>query len=289
MKILFFLLASFTLFSFLNSDGKKINSSLLWEIQVDENHKSFIFGTIHMIEKDKFYFPKKLKQIIGRSELLILELDKVPGPLDVLKLLKEKSYQTIDQFNKTQQDSIFNWFEDKMNYNEQRTRGLFYKMPPVFVSQTMILKLIDKKLKSYEKEIFKIAKKKNIQTLGLETLDFQFKLLTSLPDSISRKSILQTVKHDSLIKSDFNKLTDIYLNQNIDSIHQFIVKSEEYSDISTKELIDQRNNNWVPILENEFNKSNCFIAVGSGHLGGKNGIINLLIKKGYQLKPISLN
>lgn len=289
MKTLIILLTSFTLFSFLKSDNKNLNSSLLWEIQIDETHKSYIFGTIHMIEKDKFFFPKKLKQIIGKSDKLILELDKVPGPLDVLKLLKGKNYQTIDQFNKSQQDSIFNWFEHKMNYNEQKTRGLFYKMPPVFVSQTMILKLIDSKLKSYEKEIFKIAKKKDIQTLGLETLEFQFDLLTSIPDSISRKSILQTVKYDTVVKTDFYKLTESYLQQNIDSIHQFILKSEEYSDISTKELIDKRNNNWIPILEKEFKNSNCFVAVGSGHLGGEKGIINLLRNKGYQLSPVSLN
>lgn len=289
MKTLIILLTSFTLFSFLKSDSKNLNSSLLWEIQIDETHKSYIFGTIHMIEKDKFFFPKKLKQIIGKSDKLILELDKVPGPLDVLKLLKGKNYQTIDQFNKSQQDSIFNWFEHKMNYNEQKTRGLFYKMPPVFVSQTMILKLIDSKLKSYEKEIFKIAKKKDIQTLGLETLEFQFDLLTSIPDSISRKSILQTVKYDTVVKTDFYKLTESYLQQNIDSIHQFILKSEEYSDISTKELIDKRNNNWIPILEKEFKNSNCFVAVGSGHLGGEKGIINLLRNKGYQLSPVSLN
>ena len=289
MKTLIILLTAFILFSSLKSDNKELNSSLLWEVQIDESHKSYIFGTIHMIEKDKFYFPKKLKQIIGKSDRLILELDKIPGPLDVLKLLKGKNYQTIDQFNKAQQDSIFNWFENKMNYNEQKTRGLFYKMPPVFISQTMILKLIDSKLKSYEKEIFKIAKKKNIQTLGLETLAFQFDLLTSIPDSISKKNILQTVKYDSEVKSDFNKLTETYLQQNIDSIYQFILKSEEYSDISTKELIDRRNKNWIPILEKEFKNSNCFVAVGAGHLGGKNGIINLLKDKGYQLYPVSLN
>jgi len=289
MKTLIILLTAFILFSSLKSDNKELNSSLLWEVQIDESHKSYIFGTIHMIEKDKFYFPKKLKQIIGKSDRLILELDKIPGPLDVLKLLKGKNYQTIDQFNKAQQDSIFNWFENKMNYNEQKTRGLFYKMPPVFISQTMILKLIDSKLKSYEKEIFKIAKKKNIQTLGLETLAFQFDLLTSIPDSISKKNILQTVKYDSEVKSDFNKLTETYLQQNIDSIYQFILKSEEYSDISTKELIDRRNKNWIPILEKEFKNSNCFVAVGAGHLGGKNGIINLLKDKGYKLYPVSLN
>ena len=289
MKTLIILLTAFILFSSLKSDNKKLNSSLLWEVQIDESHESYIFGTIHMIEKDKFYFPKKLKQIIGKSDRLILELDKIPGPLDVLKLLKGKNYQTIDQFNKAQQDSIFNWFENKMNYNEQKTRGLFYKMPPVFISQTMILKLIDSKLKSYEKEIFKIAKKKKIETLGLETLAFQFDLLTNIPDSISRNSILQTVKYDTQVKSDFNKLTETYLQQNIDSIYQFILKSEEYSDISTKELIDRRNNNWIPILEKEFKNLNCFVAVGSGHLGGKNGIINLLKDKGYKLYPVSLN
>jgi len=31
-----------------------------------------------------------------------------------------------------------------------------------------------------------------------------------------------------------------------------------------------------------------FIAVGGGHLGGKNGVVNLLKAKGYQVQTIKL-
>jgi hypothetical protein len=33
----------------------------------------------------------------------------------------------------------------------------------------------------------------------------------------------------------------------------------------------------------------CFVAVGAGHLGGENGLINLLKKQGYSVEPISIN
>ena len=52
------------------------------------------------------------------------------------------------------------------------------------------------------------------------------------------------------------------------------------------ELLDNRNMNWVNQFEQLMPKSSLFAAVGAGHLFGEQGLIQLLRKKGYRLKPI---
>jgi len=47
-----------------------------------------------------------------------------------------------------------------------------------------------------------------------------------------------------------------------------------------------RNRNWVAKLKDLLPKKSMVIAVGAGHLPGKNGVINLLKKEGYQVTPI---
>ncbi len=47
-----------------------------------------------------------------------------------------------------------------------------------------------------------------------------------------------------------------------------------------------RNQQWLPILREQINKGDAFIAVGLMHLVGKDGIINLLRQDGYKVTPL---
>jgi uncharacterized protein YbaP (TraB family) len=63
------------------------------------------------------------------------------------------------------------------------------------------------------------------------------------------------------------------------------MKAEGYP---LEKFIDQRNKNWIPVIEKTIAVTPSFIAVGGGHLGGANGVVNLLRAKGYKLTPIKL-
>ncbi|MNX99368.1 TraB family protein [compost metagenome] len=51
-------------------------------------------------------------------------------------------------------------------------------------------------------------------------------------------------------------------------------------------MLDNRNNNWVKNMPELMKKESVFFAVGAAHLGGEEGVINLLKKAGYSVKPI---
>ena len=51
-------------------------------------------------------------------------------------------------------------------------------------------------------------------------------------------------------------------------------------------LLDNRNKNWVDQLKKILPANNIFIAVGAGHLVGEKGLISLLRKAGYTLRPL---
>jgi uncharacterized protein len=42
------------------------------------------------------------------------------------------------------------------------------------------------------------------------------------------------------------------------------------------------------VMKTNMQKSSCFFAVGAAHLGGDIGVIALLRKQGYNVKPIKL-
>ena len=90
------------------------------------------------------------------------------------------------------------------------------------------------------------------------------------------------IKKDIL--SNYQKNLIQYKTESIGDYHKSM--TIQMGNEITKILVDKRNKNWIDNIESLIKKDNTFIAVGMGHLGGKNGLLNLLSEKGYELKPI---
>ena len=75
------------------------------------------------------------------------------------------------------------------------------------------------------------------------------------------------------------KLAEEYKNLNID--YQLGIKDHQ----NPFELTE-RNDRWMAVLNEAFEKNSCFVAVGFRHLMYKQGLIQQLRKLGYSVKPI---
>jgi uncharacterized protein YbaP (TraB family) len=86
-------------------------------------------------------------------------------------------------------------------------------------------------------------------------------------------------------RKEFTRMSIIYKSQDLDALYQLMVESPEMMD-SQELLLDRRNRNWIPIMEPAMKKASTFFAVGAGHLGGSQGVLELLRKQGYKVKAI---
>lgn len=262
--------------------------ALLWKISGPNVKKNcYLFGTIHLIEKESFYFPKKLEKIIRKSELITLELGELPNQLEAMQFMMLEEGSFFDYFNEAQTDSIFIWAEEKMNMNEQAFRMAFSKMKPFAVSQVATQMELMGKTESYDMNIMKIAKEEAIETKGLETIEFQLSMFDSLSKEQQAEMVMMAVR-DTTDGQLFKEMQAVYLDQNIDSLYSMIQnEGGVFADKETN-LLDNRNLDWIPKIEEMIEEKSTFIAVGAGHLGGPKGVIRLLEEKGYTLKPVKL-
>jgi uncharacterized protein YbaP (TraB family) len=67
-----------------------------------------------------------------------------------------------------------------------------------------------------------------------------------------------------------------------------ILKAESVIVDEQSAFLDDRNSRWIPLIQQSMQKHPIFIAVGSGHLGGPNGVVRLLQREGYTLTPIRI-
>lgn len=263
-------------------------SSLLWKIESPTSKTSYLFGTMHIIEKEYFIFPKSLEKLVSKSDEVIMELPSIPSPKEALPLITLKQGSFFDFFTKEQTDSILNWANSNLKMNEQLFRSVFFKMKPFVVVQTAVQLQFQGKTESYEKSFYTLSNEKKIETIGLETVQQQMSFFDDLTKEEQAEMVMESIRSSEKSIESINKMEKIYYRQNVDSL--YLVIHEEGGVLSKKQtqLLDDRNKNWIPKIKNNISTKNCFIAVGAGHLGGTNGLIRLLQKEGYTLTPIQL-
>lgn len=294
MRILFFILLFLPVTSLLSQnagvrDYPMKEKSLLWEISGNElKESSYLFGTMHLIEKEYFYFPRKLKRIVKKSDALMLELAGLSNSAEAMKHVFLKEGDLFDFFSSEEADTIIQWAENNLGMSETAFRSSFSSMKPFAVMQVALQIHFIGKTESYELSLYELAEKKSIEVKGLETIAEQMALFDNLTDQQQAEMLLETIRDIESGIETIKEMEELYSQQDLDALYEYVTLGGGIIEEEKNEFLDQRNKKWLPKIEYRISQSSTFIAVGAGHLGGPNGVIRLLEKKGYKLTPIKL-
>lgn len=271
------------------SIGQVTKNALLWEVKSkDGKTTSYLYGTMHLMDADLFYFPKKLEKLLLKSDVLCMEISNVNDPNLSPDALFLKNETLNDYFSATQMDSIYRWAEKSLMMNKEQFNSNFSKAKPFLLLQFLLQSSLPENAKSYEKEFENLAKNNKKTIEGLESVTEQLELFTSLPKKDQTEMVMSSLRDEANAKSSFQEMQKIYLSQNIDYLYTFMKKENDSPVNSSRAFIEDRNQKWIPQMEKMMENKNVFFAVGAAHLAGPEGVIELLIKKGYTLTPIKL-
>ncbi|PHR46258.1 MAG: hypothetical protein COA32_11940 [Fluviicola sp.] len=295
MKLLQLCLLLFTLFTNLftgfsqDTTSTERTSSLLWEISGKKvKSPSYIFGTMHLIPKDQFLFPESLQDKVKNADLLVMEIGGLSEQMKGMQLMMLEEGNLFDFFTQEQADSIFTYSEENLGYTEEQLRTMFGKMKPFVLIQLMTKNSFGESPASYEMSLEKIAKENETSVEGLETIEEQMALFDNIPMEEQVEMVMSSLRNADSSAVETQKLIDAYLNQDIDSLHQYMKQSDSEMSGFEDDFLNKRNKNWIPLIKQYIKKNKTFIAVGAGHLGGEKGVIELLRQEGYTLTPIEL-
>jgi uncharacterized protein YbaP (TraB family) len=136
-------------------------------------------------------------------------------------------------------------------------------------------------------ELMDKAKEKDMAIEGLETIKYQMSMFDSIPYEDQAKMLVEAVKGgDEEAENTLDEMIELYKNQDIDGLYELIMAEDSDMENFEDILLVTRNKNWIPKIEKFASQKPTFIAVGAGHLPGKQGVINLLKAKGYTVRPI---
>ena len=269
-------------------------NALLWEISGNGlSAPSYVFGTIHIIGANDYFLPNGTLTAIDQSKKVMFEIDmnemndmsnmmSLMGKAFMKDGLTLKDLLSADDYTLVQQ-----------HFQRMGLPLMFLeRMKPMFLSALAYGDmdpngLSSGSLKSYEMELMKLSQNKSLPVGGLESIEFQLGVFDEIPYKDQAKMLIETIKAGNSDNDEFKIMVDMYKRQDIRSMVQMIDSESsgmgKYEDI----LLSNRNKNWIPIMETNMKAQSTFFAVGAGHLAGKEGVLNLLKKAGYKLKPLS--
>lgn len=231
------------------------DKELLWEISnTKTGQKSYIFGTLHANDRTLFDLSDSVYVAFEKAQKIILETDiyQLFAIMDTRKALPETR------------------FDDKgkpytnLDISSQTLYGNEDGMPQFLDAYFQVLG------QHLGKEI-----------IALENIKDQYALSNEF--KLSERRMI-----DNQINAfTQEKLLELYLRGDLDALQRFMksylsIQENLYEEVIVKRNIQMRDK----LLELLKDPNPFFCAVGAGHLGGEEGILQLLRAKGFKVRPI---
>ncbi len=265
--------------------NEKEEKSLLWKISGNGlKESSYLFGTIHMICKDQFYMDERIEKALTSSKVLAMELNMADPNLmaEMQQLSVNPGFANIKgEFSAEQAAALDKFLTDSYGAGLDQLGVL---KPMVLSSMVLIKMLPCTEQSSYEMFFTEKAKSQEKPVKGLETVAFQMGIFDEIPKKLQIDELGKMVT-DPEGMEEFDKLVGAYLEQDIDKLFGLIAENEMFQDYGDL-LLENRNKNWIPKIEEMVKTQSTFIAVGSGHLGSETGVIQLLRDAGYTVEAV---
>ncbi|WP_373518062.1 TraB/GumN family protein [Pricia sp.] len=185
-------------------------------------------------------------------------------------------------FSKLQNCKTLVLERDITNVTEQRKFADFQMPDFILESYRTIISEYGDRLVSMEGQLIQKAQESNINIAGLESADEILHAMNTLSTIKVPENTLNKIE----MLVNFQKSLKMYNDESIGKLKDSL--TIQMGEEVTKILVDERNENWIDDIESLINKNRSFIAVGAGHLGGKNGVLHLLREKGYKLESIGI-
>ncbi len=263
-------------------------TSLLWEISGNGLEKpSYLYGTIHLLCPTDLQVSPTLREKMAATQQLYLELDMDDPTLmqqmqqgmvmtdgsTVKKLLSEEKYKLVSEY-----------FQKRTNLPLDQVGVI----KPLFLSTMLLGTLLECEPASWEATLMQLAGEQEAEVKGLETAAEQFAAFDHLSYAEQAEMLYAYAADEARMKKDFAELVETYRQQDVNQLHTLIIDQSAEWNMDMGALLDTRNRNWIPVMEEQVRRQPTFFAVGAGHLGGEAGVIALLRERGFEVRPVGL-
>ena len=285
----FFFLVLFAFFYLSLTVPSEANKSCLWEIKTDRN-SVYLLGSLHLVKKEAYPLSRAIENAYDNSEIIVFEtdMDAMNEPDFQLKMMSAGMYPPGNTLKKNLPEKTYLLLKERLKELNLPVEN-FDSFKPWFCATVISIAELKKRgfdpAFGIDNYFFSKAKQDSKKRFFFETGEFQINLFTAMEELNQTLFLEQTLKDIEIIETMFPEIVKYWENGDAKNLALIINKSlMEYPAIYERFII-KRNNSWLSMIESFIGKDkNVLIIVGTGHLVGGEGIVELLKNKGYTLK-----
>lgn len=259
--------------------------SLLWQITGKGIEKpSYLYGTIHLMCPTDLKVPAVVQEKFNSTQHLFLEVD-MDDPAMMQEMVAGMMMKDTTTLKSLLGDESYAHLSKLFSSKTGLPLEMLKKTKPMLLMALVYPSMLGCQPDSWEKVFQTMAKSKNMQLSGLEKVSDQINVFEKIPYKVQAEMLLQMMDNLDSSKASFENMVEIYKTKDINKLHQMTTSDKDFGEYEAL-LLNDRNKNWIPVITKQAQQMPTFFAVGAGHLGGENGVINLLRKQGFSVKPI---
>ena len=273
--------------TFSQKNSKKY-PSLLWEITGNGlKTPSYLFGTMHVSSKLVFNLPDSFYYAIKNVEAVALELNPDVWQGQMVKLDQlQLNYRNFTQAASSDYLSETSFQLDK--YEDELKAALS-------TEPTVVNSLLYRSYKSredFEEDtfldlyIFQTGKKLGKRATGVENYYETEKIVMEAYADMAKAKDRKPIDTDGeSMNSILKKMENAYREGDLDLLDS-LSDMMDASDAYRNKFLYKRNEIQANSIDTILKNSSLFVGVGAAHLAGDKGVIEILRKKGYTLRPV---
>jgi uncharacterized protein YbaP (TraB family) len=263
---------------------------ILWSLQGKAN-KVYLLGSVHLL-KESEQLPAAVDAAYTDAEKLVMEidmddLDPAQMQQDVMDLAALPEGQTLQQQLGPQVYERFATQSRALGFEPTMLDNFRPWFAAITLVQMQLMKMGFDPESGVERRLTAraAADRKSIQ--GLETPREQLEIMARLPEKQQREFLLYSVEDAERMASEVDKLISAWRRGAPAEMAKLLQEGfDEYPDLYRPLTVD-RNRKWIAQIEQLLDgRDDYLVVVGALHLVGTDSVIDLLERKGYQVKQL---
>ena len=273
------------------ASGTAFAASPVWMVQSGQN-KIYLVGTIHLLRKSDYPLPASINRVFANSSKLAFETDIAGShsPQFAQAMLQSLALPPGKTMKDYLTPNTFKALEQGLAKHGIDIKGL-QGFSPVLGALTLTLRELAKMgvgSEGVDMHLYKQAQQNAVPTEGLETLQQHLDYLGNMGQGQEEQFVLQTLEDLKQSSALFEQMVSSWRQGDLAEIEELFVKpTRQHFPKLYDQLLVERNHNWKPILLRYLTTPEVeMVLVGSAHLAGEEGLLNLLKREGYQIKQL---
>ena len=279
---------------------------LIWKIEKEGLKPSYLFGTIHLADPRLLELKPAAQDAFDQSTTLALEITEILDPKKLAGVAFKALQYTTYTDGTTLSDRLSEEQVELLSAAVTAKMGLPWsvagRMKPWALMGTLSIPECELARKKALKPVVdahlgRMAQAQGKELVALETMISQLQAMDSLPENLSIDGLMESVTLGDRMDDLFETMIQLYLREKTALVWALMRRvsqegfveaqdNEKYAAFQ-REIVDRRNYSMVDEAEKHMAKGGgVFIAVGSLHLPGEKGMINILVQRGYQVSRV---